>query len=179
MTENQGEPELNYIHTGLLGALLLNMGRADFVVGGCGTGQGFANVILQFPNVVCGFIRTPLDAWLFRRINGGNVISLSLNQGYGWAGEVNLSQIFNILFDKEPSTAYPPHRATAQADARHMLHQVNRTTHRSWPTILHFLDDAILKPVLEFPGILQILDIDSVDNEELKDALKRRIGGIM
>lgn len=41
MRHNGEKPELTYIHTGFLGALLLNTGRVDFVVGGCGTGQGF------------------------------------------------------------------------------------------------------------------------------------------
>ena len=40
MTKNGEEPQLTYLHTGLLSALLLNTRAVDFVVGGCGTGQG-------------------------------------------------------------------------------------------------------------------------------------------
>jgi ribose 5-phosphate isomerase RpiB len=75
------EPELQYIHTGLLAALLLAAGRADVVVGGCGTGQGFMNAVMQYPGVVCGHLLAPLDAWLFNKINAGNVISLAINEG--------------------------------------------------------------------------------------------------
>ncbi len=37
-----GEEELLYIHTGLMSALLLNLKAVDFVVAGCGTGQGLS-----------------------------------------------------------------------------------------------------------------------------------------
>ena len=81
------EPELTYIETGFMSALLLNAGVVDFVVGGCGTGQGYLNSVMQYPNVFCGLILDPLDAWLFPQINGGNAISLSeqriwLGRGY-------------------------------------------------------------------------------------------------
>ena len=77
---------LQYIHTGLMSALVLHLKAVDFVIGGCGTGLGYLNSVLQYPGVTCGHILTPLDAWLFARINAGNCVSLALNQGYGWAG---------------------------------------------------------------------------------------------
>ena len=52
MSANGDEPELTYLQTGLMAALLLNSGACDFVVGGCGTGQGFLNSVLQYPGVV-------------------------------------------------------------------------------------------------------------------------------
>ena len=54
-------PSLTYIHTSYMAAILLNTGSCDFVVGGCGTGQGFLNGVLQFPGIVCGLIVEPLD----------------------------------------------------------------------------------------------------------------------
>ena len=78
-------PELQYIQTGLMTGLLLHLKRVDLVVGGCGTGQGYLNSVMQYPGVFCGHILTPLDAWLFAQINDGNCMSLMLNQGYGWA----------------------------------------------------------------------------------------------
>lgn len=44
MTNKDEQPELTYIHTGLMAALLLNCKAVDFVIGGCGTGQGFFNI---------------------------------------------------------------------------------------------------------------------------------------
>ena len=98
MRKSGEAPELTYMQTGFMSALLLNAGRADMVVGGCGTGQGYLNAVMQYPGVFCGHIATPLDAWLFTQINGGNCIALMLNQGYGWGSDINLKFIFERLF---------------------------------------------------------------------------------
>ena len=97
MKERGAQPELLYIQTGLMSALLLNLKAVDFVVAGCGTGQGYLNSVMQYPGVFCGHILNALDAWLFTQINGGNCISLALNQGYGWAGDVNLGFISHLF----------------------------------------------------------------------------------
>lgn len=174
MTEKEGEPELTYINTGFYAALLLNLRRVDFVVGGCGTGQGFLNSIMQYPNVFCGLITSPLDAWLFRQINGGNVISLSLNQGYGWAGDVNLRFIFEKFFNVESGLGYPPHRAKSQAESRRMLEGINNVCHASFTDIVRNVDKQVIEPVLKFPGVLEMIKIDSIKDENLKEALRTR-----
>ncbi|MGN0184548.1 MAG: RpiB/LacA/LacB family sugar-phosphate isomerase [Aristaeellaceae bacterium] len=141
------QPELTYIGTATMAAILLNTGAADFVVGGCGTGQGFLNAVLQFPGVVCGLISDPLDAWLFSQINGGNCISLPLNKGYGWAADVNLEYLFEKLF-KDPSGAgYPPHRAESQAASRALLADISRRAHHSMTDILRDMDPSILRMI--------------------------------
>ncbi len=73
-TSSSDTPDLLYIHTGLMSALLLNLKLVDFVIGGCGTGQGYLNAVMQYPGVVCGHLLTPLDAFLFARINAGNCV---------------------------------------------------------------------------------------------------------
>lgn len=176
MKEGGAKPELTYIHTGLLAAILLNLKRVDFVVGGCGTGQGFLNSCMQYPNVFCGLIRNPLDAWLFGQINGGNCVSLALNYEYGWAGEVNLKFIFDRLFSlKEFGRGYPPHRQKSQQESINLLKKVSVTVHRSFAEIISSLEDKIIQPVLRFPGVLELIDIDSLEDEGLKEVLRRRI----
>lgn len=175
MTEKDGEPELTYIQTGLYAALLLNIGRADFIVGGCGTGQGFLNSVMQYPNVFCGLLTNTLDAWLFPQINAGNAISLALNQGYGWAGEVSLRFIFEKLFSVERGCGYPAHRAESQAESVRKLEKISRISHTSFAEIIKNVDNSIIKPVLTFPGALEIIDIDSLEDEKIKEALKSRI----
>lgn len=175
MKERGATPELTYIHTGLLGAILLNLGRVDFVIGGCGTGQGFLNSIMQYPNVFCGYITNPLDAWLFTQINGGNAISLPLNQGYGWAGDVNLRFIFERLFSVESGCGYPPHRAESQAESRHRLSRISNSTHAPFATIMRRLDDEILRPVLEYPGVMELVDIHNIGDEGLREAFGERL----
>lgn len=150
-TGAEGEFALQYIHTGLMSALLLHLGAADFVVGGCGTGLGYMNSVLQYPGVGCGHVLSPLDAWLFARINAGNCVSLALNQGYGWAGDVNLKMIFDALFTPETGAGYPSHRAEPQRNSRETLASISKITHKSFGEILTSLPVEVTKPALEYP----------------------------
>ena len=49
MSAEGDEPELTYIQTGLMAAILLGTKACDLIVGGCGTGQGFLNSAMQYP----------------------------------------------------------------------------------------------------------------------------------
>ena len=176
MKKRGATPELTYIHTGLLAAMLLNAGRAELVVGGCGTGQGFLNSCMQYPGVICGLILDPADAWLFRQINAGNCISLPLNKGYGWAGDVNLSFIFDRFFSVESGMGYPEHRGESQRHSIATLQALSLTTHRPFHDIIRQIDDEILRPVLDFPGVTDILNVETLEDEVLKSALQSRLG---
>jgi len=173
MRKNGEKPELQYIHTGLISALLLNLQRVDLVVGGCGTGIGFMNSVMQYPGIVCGLLNTPLDAWLFAQINAGNCISLAFNQGYGWASDVNLSFIFDRFFRVEPGKGYPDHRREPQAHSRENLKLVSLITHRRMGEILADLPEEIILPALTYPGIKEILYADLIEDREILLALKR------
>ena len=150
-TEAEGELPLQYIHTGLMSALLLHLKAVDFVIGGCGTGLGFLNSVLQYPGVVCGHILSPLDAWLFSRINDGNCVSLALNQGYGWAGEINLRMIFDELFTPERGAGFPAHRAEPQKNSRAILAEISTATHKPFAELLRDLPISVTKPALQYP----------------------------
>lgn len=151
-------PALLYMHTGLMAALLLHLKAVDFVVGGCGTGQGFLNSVMQYPGVFCGHILSPLDAWLFARINAGNCISLALNQGYGWAGSINLKLIFDELFTEETGCGYPANRVETQRLGRERLVAISAATHRSMVDILLALPPEVTKPALTYPAFRPVLD---------------------
>jgi len=142
-------PELTYIHTGLMAALALETGAADFVVGGCGTGLGFLLSVMQYPKVFCGHIIDPVDAWLFSQINGGNCISLALNKGFGWAGDINLKYIFEKLFCDEAGRGYPPHRSESQRESKKLLTEISRVTHADFAAILEQIDKSTLETVRE------------------------------
>lgn len=174
MTQNGAEPELSYIQTGLIAAILLNLRRVDYVVGGCGTGQGFLNAAMQYPGVFCGHILNSLDAWLFTQINGGNCISLALNQGYGWAADVNLQFIFDRLFSVKSGAGYPPHREAAQRASRAVLASVSTCTHRPFAEIVSALPDDVIGPALHYPGIAALIDVNSIEDAALKAAFARR-----
>ena len=171
-TRASDSPGLLYIHTGLMSALLLNQKLVDFVVGGCGTGLGYLNSVMQYPGVFCGHLLTPLDAFLFVRINAGNCVSLVLNQGYGWAGEVNLRLIFDALFTPEAGIGYPPQRAEPQRQARALLQQVSGATHRPMAEILLALPEQVVRPALTFPAFRPLLEQAAQADPVLRSALE-------
>ncbi|MBN1532136.1 MAG: RpiB/LacA/LacB family sugar-phosphate isomerase [Spirochaetes bacterium] len=175
MKKSGAPPELSYIHTSFMSALLLNAGRADFVVGGCGTGQGYLNAVMQYPGVVCGHILTALDAWLFTQINGGNCISLMLNQGYGWASDVNIRFIFDRIFSVERGGGYPEHRREPQRESRLLLERISGIVHLPFHEIVTRLPEDVVMPVLRYPGLLESLGPDSLTDNNLKSALAARL----
>ena len=174
MKRSGEKPELSYIHTGLMAAVLLNAGTVDFVVGGCGTGQGFLNSVMQYPGVTCGHIITPLDGWLFTQINAGNCVSLMLNQGYGWAGEVNLRFIFEKLFCVEPGAGYPEHRREPQRESRLLLQDVNAITHQDMLAIIERLPAEVIQPVVHYPGFLEVLGSHGRADTGILSAMQKR-----
>lgn len=174
MKKDGEKPELQYIHTGFLAALLVNAKRADLIVGGCGTGQGFLNAVVQYPGVICGHILNDLDAWLFAQINDGNVISLALNQGYGWAADVNLRFIFDRYFGVERGQGYPAHRREPQAKSRNTLQAISAAAHRPMTEIIERLPDEVTLPALHYPGVKELLDVETLENEALKTVLKQK-----
>ena len=48
----------------------------------------------SFPNVLCGHVVDPSDAYMFMQINDGNAIALPFAKGFGWGAELNLTYIF-------------------------------------------------------------------------------------
>jgi len=175
MRKSGEAPELTYMQTGIMSALLLNAGRVDMVVGGCGTGQGYLNSVMQYPGVFCGHIATPLDAWLFTQINGGNCIALMLNQGYGWGSDVNLKFIFERLFSVESGAGYPPHRRESQRLSRAMLSELSKASHRSMAEIVRSVDERIIKPALEYPDFMDVLAPQSLSDHALAEAVLGRL----
>jgi ribose 5-phosphate isomerase RpiB len=174
MHKNGEKPELQYIHTGLLAALLINLKKVDLVVGGCGTGQGFLNSVVQYPGIICGHILTDLDAWLFAQINDGNVISLALNQGYGWAANANLKFIFDRYFKVEKGQGYPAQRKEPQAQSRQILRTISTVTHKPMADIIREMPVEIISPVLTYPGVQELISVETIDDPTIKDAIKQR-----
>lgn len=169
MKDPQEEHPITYIQTGIMSAILLNCGICDLVVGGCGTGQGYLNAVMQFPNVVCGLILEPLDAWLFSQINGGNCISLALNKGYGWAADINLKYIFEKLFKDPAGQGYPLARAESQKNSREILQTLSVQTHKSLPDALKSLDAQVLAPIRERADFMAALQEQASVNELAKE----------
>lgn len=71
-----------YVEIALLIGMLINSHIVDFVVTGCSSGQGMMLACNSMPGVLCGYVPTAKDAYLFAQINNGNVVSLPLGEEY-------------------------------------------------------------------------------------------------
>lgn len=174
MKNIEGEPDLSYLETAFLSALMLNLKVVDFVVGGCGTGQGYLNAVLQFPGTACGLVMDPVEAFLYSQVNAGNCISLPLNKGYGGVGgDINVRYILEKLFNDTYGEGYPPHRKEIQVNARKKLQKLSLDAHKSMEEILNIMDPEVLQTSLSFPGIAEAIEL--APEGKLKEMVKEML----
>lgn len=148
MYSAEDKAQLTYVQNGILAAVLLNSGAADFVVTGCGTGEGAMLALNSFPGVICGHVATPLDAYTFAQINDGNAISIPFALGFGWGGDLNLEYIFEKLFSEPFGQGYPRERAVPEQRNKKILDGVRAAAFRPLPEILRALDSELVKGAL-------------------------------
>lgn len=144
----EDEVQLTYVQVGILAAVLLNSKAADYVITGCGTGEGAMLACNSFPGVLCGHVEDPLDAYTFSQINDGNAISLPFAKGYGWGGDLNLEYIFEKLFCEESGQGYPRERAVPEQRNKRILDEVKKVTYRDLTDILKEIDRDLVKGAL-------------------------------
>lgn len=137
--------QLTYVQIGILTAILINSGAADYVITGCGTGEGAMLACNSFPNVLCGHVVTPLDAYLFAQVNDGNAIAMPFAEGFGWGAELNLQYIFEKLYCSESGQGYPKERVIPEQRNKKILDEVKKVTHTDMLTILKNIDQELLK----------------------------------
>ena len=159
------DKSLTYVQNGLLAAILLNSGAADFVVTGCGTGMGAMLALNSFPRVSCGLIIDPSDAFMFGQINDGNAISLPYAKGFGWGAEVNLTYLFDKLFTGERGLGYPRERAVPMAANRKILKDVKEITHTPMIEILKNIDQEFLLNTINRDTFKEYFFANSKDEE--------------
>ena len=122
---DENDHHLTYIHLGIMASILLNSKAVDFVVAGCGTGQGAMMSLNVHPGVVCGYCLEPSDAFLFNQINDGNALALAFAKGFGWGAELNIRNIFEQAFTTgDKGQGYPKERAVPQKQNAGILNNV-------------------------------------------------------
>ena len=145
MYSAEDEHPLTYVQNGILAAVLLNSGAADFVITGCGTGEGAMLACNSFPQVLCGHVESPLDAYLFSQVNDGNCIALPFAENFGWGGELNLEYIFEKLFGFGHGQGYPKERVVPEQRNKKILDGVRAIAFRDLSDILKDLDRDLVK----------------------------------
>ena len=169
------EAQLTYVQNGILAATLLNAGACDYVITGCGTGEGAMLALNSFPGVICGHVETPLDAYTFAQINDGNAISLPFALGFGWGGDLNLQYIFEKLFCEPSGGGYPKERAVPEQRNKKILDQVKLVTYKSMEEILPALDQELVKGAFAGKNFKEYFFADAT-NESLKAVVEKIIG---
>lgn len=145
MYSAEDEQQLTYVQNGILAAILLNSGAADYVVTGCGTGEGAMLACNSFPGVLCGHIVDPADAYMFAQVNDGNCVALPFAKGFGWGAELNLEYMFEKLFGFGAGNGYPKDRVVPEQRNKKILDAVKKVTHQPMDKILKELDQELLK----------------------------------
>lgn len=156
---------LTYIHLGIMASLLLNSNAVDFVITGCGTGQGALMAANAFPGVVCGYCIDPSDAYLFAQINNGNALALPFAKGFGWGAELNIKYIFEKAFSGLKGQGYPPERKDSQVANAGILSQLKTDIAKDFPNALASIDKELVKQAVGGPRFQECFFAHSQDKE--------------
>ena len=180
MRNEEGEETLNFLQTSAITAILLNLKAVDFVIGGCGSGQGFFNGVMAYPDIRCGLIYDPLEAWMYMRVNAGNCISLPLNRGGGLAGKEQIRLILQQVFSAPVGGGYPPERAELIRNMHQLLRTQNNSFRKSFLEILPLMDREILLPALRSKGMKELVESapESAEKNAVMEVYKKEIDKI-
>lgn len=163
---------LSYVQISLAIALFINSRALDFVVTGCSSGQGMMLAGNTFPNIQCGYIPTPQDAYLFSHINDGNVVSFPLGLNWGWSGEINFSETMTALFTKPWDKGYPTGEAKRKIKNTKEVKDLNQLTKKAMISFLPDLNPELLIPVLNYDPVFDFIVKNGTDHE-LIDTLRK------
>lgn len=167
--------QLTYVQNGILAAILLNSGAADYVITGCGTGEGAMLACNSFPGVLCGHVEDPSDAFMFAQINDGNAIALPFAKGFGWGGELNLEYIFEKLFQDKSGQGYPKERVVPEQRNKKILDEVKKISYKDIITILKEIDQELLKGAISGEKFKDYF-FENCKCEEMKEFIKGILG---
>lgn len=146
---DENDHHLTYIHLGIMASILLNSKSVDFVVAGCGTGQGAMMSLNVHPGVVCGYCLDPADAFLFAQINNGNALALAFAKGFGWGAELNVRYIFEKAFTGIKGEGYPVERKDPQVRNANILNEVKAAVIKeNYLDTLKAIDPALIKTAI-------------------------------
>ena len=145
MYGKEGESQLTFVQNGILAAILLNSGAADYVVTGCGTGEGAMLALNSFPGVLCGHVADPSDGFMFAQITDGNAVSMPFAKGFGWGAELNLEYTFEKLFGFGSGNGYPAERAVPEQRNKKILDAVRAHNFKDLIACLKGIDQELVR----------------------------------
>ena len=156
MYGKEGESQLTFVQNGILAAILLNSGAADYVVTGCGTGEGAMLALNSFPGVLCGHVADPSDGFMFAQINDGNAVSMPFAKGFGWGAELNLEYTFEKLFGFGSGNGYPAERAVPEQRNKKILDAVRAHNFKDLIACLKGIDQELVRGAIAGEHIAEL-----------------------
>lgn len=163
--------EYSYVQIALCISILIESKSVDFVITGCSSGQGMMLACNSLPGIVCGLIENPTSAYLFGRINNGNVVSFPLGLNWGFAGEINLKATLNALFSEPFGIGYPKEDAIRKQSDANQIFKLNKLSKKSLIDILPYIDASLLDAFFECTNVSEYV-FQNGCNRELLQALK-------
>ena len=125
----------------------------------------------SFPNVLCGHIVDPTDAYLFGQINAGNAVSIGYAKGFGWGSELTLTYIFEKLFETDFGGGYPKERVIPEQENKKKLDEIKRITNKDMLTILKEIDKDFLYQTINRKQFKENF-FSNAKNDEIKEYIK-------
>ncbi|WP_342807916.1 RpiB/LacA/LacB family sugar-phosphate isomerase [Alteromonas sp. M12] len=173
--DSENDHHLTYIHLGIMASLLINSKAVDFVVAGCGTGQGAMMSLNLHPGVYCGYCLDPSDAFLFNQINNGNALALAFAKGFGWGAELNLRYMFEKALTGERGAGYPKERKEPQVKNAGILAEVKAAVLKSdFLETLKSIDQSLMKTAVSGERFQKCF-FENCKKQELSDYVKSLI----
>ena len=164
--------EYSYIEISLLVGLLLASGSVDFVVTGCSSGQGMMLACNSMPGVLCGYIPTPMDAYLFAQINDGNAVSLPLGENYTWTGFDNFKDTIEKLFSEPFGQGYPKGEEERKLKDTAFLKDIRNRSQINIVDLFGNLDKKVLEKISNKKDVISYI-ADHGTNKEVTDWIKQ------
>lgn len=146
-----------YVEISLEICLLISSQAIDFIVTGCSSGQGMMIACNSLPNLICGYCPTPQDAYLFGRINNGNIMSFPLGLNYGWAGEINLKNTLYQMFHEPLGIGYPATQAKRKMEDTRLLKKINQICKKDTIEMLEQLDEILIDKILSKENVINYI----------------------
>lgn len=160
--ENE-EEKYSYIEISLLAGLLLASGSADLIVTGCSSGQGMMLALNNIPGVLCGYIPSPEDAYLFAQINNGNAVSLPLGEDYSWRGLDNFDKTLAKLFSEPFGQGYPKSEAERKLKDTALLKDIRNKSQVSVSDFYRSLDSGLIQKIFTKKDVIEFVITNGKD----------------
>ena len=117
----------------------------------------------NIPGVLCGYIPSPEDAYLFAQINNGNAISLPLGEGYTWSGQENLEQTIARLFSEPFGQGHPKDERERKIRDANLLKRIREQSQVGFVDLLHTLDDELIQKIMTKKDVVDFVFAEGAD----------------